>query len=143
MAAVMRLRPDARKLWFSNVRSRISPWRWKNTARRSALLASPLLRPAWLRWRNTGTVPIRLTQTPTRCGVRKGSGWLACWREKEGVSLGLPFQVRASMCDFRRRPKIADSEFAILLDGCLADSRVRGERLYRDDDRRIIPARPV
>ncbi len=27
--------------------------------------------------------------------------------------------------------------------GCLADSRVRGERLYRDDDRRIIPARPV
>src|SRR5271166_2187170 len=55
MAAVMRLRPDARKLWFSNVRSRISPWRWKNTARRSALLASPLLRPAWLRWRNTGS----------------------------------------------------------------------------------------
>src|SRR5208283_558511 len=27
--------------------------------------------------------------------------------------------------------------------GCLADSRVRGERLYRDDDRRIIPACPV
>ncbi len=27
--------------------------------------------------------------------------------------------------------------------GCLADSRVRGERLYRDDDRQIIPARPV
>src|SRR5271166_5571151 len=27
--------------------------------------------------------------------------------------------------------------------GCLADSRVRGERLYRDDDRRINPARPV
>ena len=52
------LRPDARKLWFSNVRSRISPWRWKNTARRSALLASPLLRPAWLRWRNTGQVGV-------------------------------------------------------------------------------------
>ena len=30
-------------------RSRISPWRWKNTARLSALLASPLLSPAWLR----------------------------------------------------------------------------------------------
>jgi hypothetical protein len=29
------------------VRSRISPWRWKNTAR--TLLASPLLSPAWLR----------------------------------------------------------------------------------------------
>src|ERR1700679_584227 len=55
MAAVMRLRPDARKLWFSKVRSRISPWRWKNTARRSALLASPLLRPAWLRWRSAGS----------------------------------------------------------------------------------------
>ena len=27
--------------------------------------------------------------------------------------------------------------------GCLADSLVRGERLYRDDDRQIIPARPV
>ncbi len=27
--------------------------------------------------------------------------------------------------------------------GCFTDSRVRGERLYRDDDRRIIPARPV
>jgi hypothetical protein len=25
------------------------PWRWKNTARLSALLASPLLSPAWLR----------------------------------------------------------------------------------------------
>ena len=49
IAAVMRLRPEARKLWFSKVRSRISSWRWKNTARRSALLASPLLRPAWLR----------------------------------------------------------------------------------------------
>jgi hypothetical protein len=32
----------------SKVRSRISPWRWKNTARRSALLASPLFSPAWL-----------------------------------------------------------------------------------------------
>jgi hypothetical protein len=31
------------------VRSRISPCRWKNTARRSALLASPLFSPAWLR----------------------------------------------------------------------------------------------
>src|ERR1700757_4588717 len=51
IAAVIRLRPEARKLWFSNVRSRISPWRWKNTARRSELLASPLFRPAWLRWR--------------------------------------------------------------------------------------------
>jgi hypothetical protein len=37
MAAVIRLRPDARKLWFSKVRSRISPWRWKNTARRSVV----------------------------------------------------------------------------------------------------------
>jgi hypothetical protein len=34
MAVVIRLRPEARKLWFSNVRPRISPWRWKNTARR-------------------------------------------------------------------------------------------------------------
>src|SRR5262245_26902574 len=50
MAAVMRFRPDARKLWFSKVRSRISPSLWKNTARRSALLASPLFSPAWLRW---------------------------------------------------------------------------------------------
>ncbi len=44
----------------------------------------------------------------------------------------------------RRRPKIADfgiCDFTGI--GCLADSRVRGERLYRDDDRRIIPARPV
>jgi hypothetical protein len=31
------------------------PCRWKNTARRSALLASPLLRPAWLRWHNAGS----------------------------------------------------------------------------------------
>jgi hypothetical protein len=52
---VIRLRPEARKLWFSNVRSRISPWRWKNTARRSELLASPLFSPAWLRWRKSGS----------------------------------------------------------------------------------------
>src|SRR5215831_4116514 len=55
MAAVIRLRPEARKLWFSNVRSRISPWRWKHTARRSELLASPLFSPAWLRWRKSGS----------------------------------------------------------------------------------------
>src|SRR6516164_4183190 len=55
IAAVMRLRPEGRKLWFSNVRSRISPWRWKNTARRSALLASPLFSPAWLRCRKSGS----------------------------------------------------------------------------------------
>src|SRR6185437_2123541 len=52
MAATMRLRPEARKLWFSKARSRISPWRWKNTARRSELLASPLAQvgigqPSW------------------------------------------------------------------------------------------------
>ena len=44
----------------------------------------------------------------------------------------------------RRRPKIAIfgiCDFTGI--GCLGDSRVRGERLYRDDDRRIIPARPV
>src|SRR3954447_9291040 len=55
MAAVSKLSPEARKLWFSNVRSRNSPWRWKNTARRSALLASPLFSPAWLRWRSAGS----------------------------------------------------------------------------------------
>ena len=37
------------------IRSRISPWRWKNTARRRALLSSPLFRPAWLRWRSAGS----------------------------------------------------------------------------------------
>src|SRR3954471_24809851 len=55
MAAVSKLSPEARKLWFSNVRSRNSPWRWKNTARRSALLASPLFSPAWLCWRSAGS----------------------------------------------------------------------------------------
>jgi len=55
IAAVIRLRLEARKLWFSKVRSRISPCRWKNTARRKELLASPLFRPAWLRWRKGGS----------------------------------------------------------------------------------------
>ena len=45
MAAVSRLSPDARKLWFSNVRSRNSPWRWKKTARRSALSGFAFVQP--------------------------------------------------------------------------------------------------
>ena len=42
--------------WFSKVRSRISPRRWKNTARVSALRASPLLSPALVRRRNAGSL---------------------------------------------------------------------------------------
>jgi hypothetical protein len=38
---------------ISNVRPRISPWRRKNTARRTELLASPLFSPAWLCWRKS------------------------------------------------------------------------------------------
>src|SRR5208337_2494216 len=46
------------------------------------------------------------------------------------VAKATPKNSRFGICDFTGI-------------GCLADSRVRGERLYRDDDRRIIPARPV
>jgi hypothetical protein len=42
----MGLRTDARKLWFSELRSRISPRRRKNMARRRELLARPLFSPA-------------------------------------------------------------------------------------------------
>src|SRR5208283_550465 len=74
---------------------------------------------------------LKSAPTTEKCASATGGYWGEYCAKGPGRSL-------------RRRPKIADSEFAIFTGiGCLADSRVRGERLYRDDDRRIIPARPV
>src|SRR3546814_1567542 len=53
MAATSRLRREARQVWFSNRRSRNSPSWLKKSARASALRASPLLRPAWVRRRRS------------------------------------------------------------------------------------------
>lgn len=47
-------RPEARKAWLSNDRSRISSRSWKKTARFTLCAASPLLSPAWQRRRNIG-----------------------------------------------------------------------------------------
>jgi hypothetical protein len=53
MALTTRLRPEARNAWLSKERSRISPRSLKSTARFSLCAASPLLRPAWHRRRNS------------------------------------------------------------------------------------------
>src|SRR3954449_11140390 len=66
MAATSRSKPLARWRWFSYERSRISPSRLKNTARRSAFCCSPLLRPTWLRRRNSGIIlqPLQRKESP-------------------------------------------------------------------------------
>src|SRR3712207_4520167 len=55
IALTTRFRPEARKAWLSNERSRISPRSWKNTARLSLWAASPLFKPAWQRLRRAGS----------------------------------------------------------------------------------------
>src|SRR6218665_3132157 len=95
MAAVTRLRPLARYRCCSKLRSRISPRRLKNTARASALRASPLFSPACTRRRNSTLCSqsrmnsVRSIQPSSRSATARPSlcPALSRWNARFGASM--------------------------------------------------------
>src|SRR5208283_6022474 len=77
--------------------------------------------------RPPGVYPVRVGLTTSRTSLpRLNKPTPTIVRDTSVRSKATPKNSRFGICDFTGI-------------GCLADSRVRGERLYRDDDRRIIP----